>query len=191
MEMDLLSLVLEKVFIYLSKKDITRVHLVWHGGEPLLAGKDFFKKAVRMVGKKWPGVQVLYFLQTNGLLLDWEFGLFFKEMNFNLGLSLDGPGEVHDRLRVDAAGNGTHTRVMETVALLADLNIPVGFNAVISKVSTGQEESIYNFFKSLGAGFRVNPIIPGRDPDIFFGYGLDSGEYGTCLSAFFDLMILT
>ncbi|WDP91929.1 MAG: radical SAM protein [Desulfobacter sp.] len=187
MDQDLLALILEKVRAYLAAEGMTRVNLIWHGGEPLLAGLAFFKAALEQIRKRWPGIRTSHFIQTNGLAMDKDFCCFFRDNGFQLGLSLDGPADVHDRLRVDARGKGTHDRVMKIVDLIYSADLPVGFNAVVSRASLGQEERIYKFFNGLGAGFRINPIIPGRHPEAFAALALAPGEYGRIMARFFDL----
>jgi uncharacterized protein len=91
----------------------------WQGGEPLLMGVDFFQRAVRPQEQyRRPGMRIVNALQTNGTLLDDTWCAFFREHNFLVGLSLDGPRSLHDAYRVDKRGRPTFERVMEGLKLL-------------------------------------------------------------------------
>jgi uncharacterized protein len=90
------------------------VTVSWQGGEPTLMKLDFFRRSVELVEKfRRPGQTVQHTFQTNGILLDDEWCAFFKEHNFLIGLSVDGPREIHDANRVDRGGQGTFDRVMK------------------------------------------------------------------------------
>jgi len=181
------TLVVEKVAHYIEKKGFRKIHFIWHGGEPLLAGINFFRQAIGIINNTISQVQQRHFIQTNGLLLDDEFCRFFRDMNVEVGISLDGPPDLHDRLRVDSNGNGTHAAVMVKIRLLEKHHVPLGFNAVISRAGIGHEQRLYRFFQEMGYGFRVNPIIPGRNQDILDEYLFQKGEYGEFLCRLFDM----
>ena len=92
---------------------------LFQGGEPTLAGLDFYRQVVELVKKhEKPGVKVSYAIQTNAFRLDEEWCAFFKEHDFLVGVSLDGPAELHNLNRTDPAQNGTFNDVMRSVALL-------------------------------------------------------------------------
>ena len=89
------------------------VTIAWQGGEPTLMGLDFFKQSVVYAERhKRPDQQVQYTIQTNGTKLDDDWCAFFKEHNFLVGLSVDGPRELHDAYRVNKGGSGTFDQVM-------------------------------------------------------------------------------
>ena len=89
-------------------------------------------------------------------------------------------------MRIGADGQGSHAAVLEKVRLLEEQGVSVGFNAVVTRRSLGQEQAIYRFFQGLGYGFRVNPMIPGRNPESSAPYLLQPGEYGAFLCRLFD-----
>jgi uncharacterized protein len=93
---------------YMESQKVPLAIIAWQGGEPTLMGLDFFKRAMDLVRKyRRPGMVIHNTIQTNGILIDEEWCRFFKENNFLVGLSLDGPREIHDAFRVDKAGRPT------------------------------------------------------------------------------------
>ena len=90
----------------------------WQGGEPTMMGLDFFRRSVELAdGMKRPGQRIAYTIQTNGTLLDEDWAAFFKEHGFLVGLSVDGPRDLHDAYRVDKGGKGSFDRVMKGLAV--------------------------------------------------------------------------
>ena len=116
MERETASKIAASIFSCLDSGD--EVNLAFQGGEPTLAGLDFFRFFVSEVERVRGKIKVSYALQTNGTLLDEEWCRFFKEQRFLIGLSLDAMQAIHDRNRVDASGKGTYARVMAARALL-------------------------------------------------------------------------
>lgn len=177
---------LERAARYAERRDITKIHILWHGGEPLLAGLSFFRHASILATDFLAGRRVTHFLQTNGLLLDNDFCRFFREHNFQIGVSLDAFSELHDAMRISADGRGSHEQVLETLKLAKENGLGVGLNAVVTPLSLGRENAIYNYFQHLGSGFRVNPLIPATKPSKSTRYLLRQGEYGAFLCRMFE-----
>src|SRR5580693_967027 len=97
----------------LEAQPLGEVNVAWQGGEPTLMGLDFFKRSIEYVEKyRRPGQRILHTMQTNGILLDDHWCAFFKEHNFLVGLSIDGPREMHDAYRVNKGGEGSFDQVM-------------------------------------------------------------------------------
>ena len=95
---------------------VPRVTVAWQGGEPTLMGLDFFKRSIELQKKyQKPGTRIENTFQTNGILLDETWCRFFHENGFLIGLSLDGPRELHDIYRKDRGGRGTFDRVFSAV----------------------------------------------------------------------------
>src|SRR5215468_9294293 len=89
------------------------VVVAWQGGEPTMMGLDFFRRAVELAETvRRPGQRIVHTIQTNGTLLTDEWGAFFAEHAFLVGISIDGPREIHDGYRVDKGGKGSFDRVM-------------------------------------------------------------------------------
>ena len=101
---------------YITAQKVPEVVFSWQGGEPLLMGLDFFKQALEFQKEyERPGLSIKNSLQTNGFLLNDEWCRFFNEHNFLIGISIDGPGRLHDTFRVDPANQPTLERVMAGV----------------------------------------------------------------------------
>ncbi len=93
---------------------VPHVSIAWQGGEPTLMGVDFFRRATEYVEKyRRPGMTVEYTIQTNGTLIDDELAAFFKEHDYLVGISIDGPPSMHDAYRVDRGGAPTFDRVRQ------------------------------------------------------------------------------
>lgn len=104
---------------YIEAQQVGEVHFSWQGGEPTLMGLDFFRKAVELQRKyRKPGIRIKNSFQTNGILLDDEWCRFFKEHDFLVGLSMDGPRDLHDAYRVDKGGKPTFDKVYRALKLL-------------------------------------------------------------------------
>jgi uncharacterized protein len=177
---------LRTIAAYAAEHGFDELHCVWHGGEPLLAGIQFFERIFSDISSL--KFQTRHFVQTNGLLLDDDFCRLFRDANINVGVSIDGPQHIHDTFRVASGGEPTHSRVMDAIELLWKHNLSYGCVAVVSRAMLGREQEVYNFFSSLGSGFRINPLIPGRggrDPSC----QVDSADYGAALIRFFDAWI--
>jgi uncharacterized protein len=128
------------------------VNFIWHGGEPLLLGKEFYRKAVWLQQRcKLPGQRVTNSLQTNGTLLDEGWLDFFDQAGFSLGLSLDGPAQLHDRHRVLAKGYDSFEKVMRAAMLMKQRNREFGVLAVVTEdtIRFGAKE-LFRFFVDNG-----------------------------------------
>ena len=103
---------------YIEAQDVPAISFAWQGGEPTLLGVDFFRRAVEFQRKYANGKRIENGFQTNGVLLDDNWGEFLAEHGFLVGLSIDGPAELHDHYRVDKGGQPTHKRVMRGLSFL-------------------------------------------------------------------------
>ena len=162
----------------------------FQGGEPTLAGLDFFRQVVQM-GKRYrkPGVQISYALQTNGYCIDEEWARFLGENHFLIGLSLDGPPELHDQNRKGVDGKGSFKQVLRAARLFDRYDVEYNILSVITARNARAAQSIYNFFKK--NQFHYLQFIPCIEPFDAGGgasvYGLSSSQYGKFLVQIFDL----
>ncbi len=127
---------------------VPRVTIAWQGGEPTLMGLDFFKRAME-VEKKYqkPYVQIENTLQTNGVLLDDEWCQFLHDQGFLVGLSLDGPREMHDAYRRDKKGQPVFDKVVKAVQLMQKHEVNFNILCTVNAVNSQHPLKVYKFFR--------------------------------------------
>ncbi len=188
----------------------------WQGGEPTLRGIDFFKRVVALQ-KQYAktGQRIENDLQTNGVLLNAEWAKFLKEHRFLVGLSIDGPRELHDRFRVNKGGAPTFDKVMAAAKLLRESGVPFNTLTCVHRFNASRPLDVYRFLRrELDAtyiqfipivqakGFETTapqsweasrlPIVgtPEAKPDhpdsVVTDWSVDPDEYGYFLSRVFD-----
>lgn len=136
------------------------VSFTWHGGEPLLRPISFYKKALKLQQKYGKGFYIENSLQTNGTLLTDEWCRFFKENNFLIGLSIDGPATVHDAYRQTLNGKGSFQKVLNGIRLLNKHGVEWNAMAVVNAQNVKDAATFYNFFKSINCHFiQFTPIV--------------------------------
>ncbi len=124
------------------------VNIAWQGGEPTVMGLDFYRRAIAIAEKyRRPGMRFLHTLQTNGTLLDDEWAAFFKEHNFLIGISLDGPRELHDVYRVDKGGQPTFDKVLRGVRLLQKHGVEFNVLTTVNRVNADYPLEVYRFLR--------------------------------------------
>ena len=164
------------------------VTVAWQGGEPTLAGLDFYRRSVGyQLACARPGTRIENTFQTNGLLLDDAWCRFFCEHGFLVGLSMDGPRDLHDAHRRDAAGRGTFDRVLRAARLLQKHG--VAFNILCSVTATNATRplEVYRFFRDdVGAEYvQFIPIVE-REGDGVTARSVRPEQWGRFLVAVFD-----
>lgn len=165
----------------------------FQGGEPTLAGLDFFQKAVEMQQKyNNKKLQIENTIQTNGLLIDEKWARFLGEHRFLVGLSLDGPKKMHDRYRKDAAGQDTFARIMHSVQLLEQYHVDYNVVTVVTNDTAKQASFLYKFWKRNHYPFVQ--FIPCMDEikrqdgtQERSIYAVEPEQYGKFLCELFDL----
>ncbi|MGC9197075.1 MAG: anaerobic sulfatase maturase [Syntrophobacteraceae bacterium] len=122
--------------------------VAWQGGEPTLMGLGFYRRSLELQRRyRRPGVRIENTFQTNGVLLDDQWCRFFKENDFLVGLSLDGPGELHDFYRKDKAGRGTFRRVVRAVRLLQKHRVEFNILCAVNSRNGDHPLEVYRFFR--------------------------------------------
>ena len=164
------------------------VSFTWHGGEPTLAGLDFYKKAVELEKKYLPrGWQVWNNLQTNGLLLNDAWCRFLKENGFDVGLSIDGCEAVHDRNRRDLGGNGTYDRVRKAASRLQKAGIQPDLLCTVNSASAESPLDVYRGLREIGTGWvQFIPIVVRLPDGSFSEESITPEGYGRFLTEVFD-----
>lgn len=162
----------------------------FQGGEPTLAGIEFYKNLVKLQKKyNVKKIKVRNAIQTNGIKIDEEWAHFLAENNFLVGLSLDGPREIHDLNRIDINGIGSHKRIEKTIEYFNKHKVEYNVLSVVSKSVARHVEKIYRYYSK--KGFYYLQFIPcldelGEDPGKN-QYSLTPHIYGDFLKKLFDL----
>jgi uncharacterized protein len=150
---------------YADSQPTPAVEFVWQGGEPTLLGIDFFKKIVEFQRPFAGHKTIRNALQTNGTLLIDAWCSFLKKNNFMVGISLDGPKEIHDRYRRDRAGKGSFGTVMRGLKLLQKHGVDYNVLASVARETAKKPLDVYRFFKDQAIEFiQFSPIVE-RLPD--------------------------
>jgi serine-type anaerobic sulfatase-maturating enzyme len=142
------------------------VMVAWQGGEPTMMGLDFFRRSVQLASQyRQPGQRVSFTIQTNGTLLTGEWAEFFREHGFLVGLSIDGPQEIHDAYRVDKGGKGSFARVMHGLDVLRRHGVEWNALTTVHAASFGRGREVYAFLRDdCGARFvQFIPIVERKD----------------------------
>jgi uncharacterized protein len=130
------------------------IRFSWHGGEPTLLGLDFYRRAAALQRKYCPpGRIIANGMQTNGVLLDEAWGRFLAEEGFAVGLSLDGPEEVHDRHRLTKNGKPSFEQTMRGYDILKRHNVSTDILCVVSEANAARPLEVYAFFKRIEAPY--------------------------------------
>lgn len=145
---------------YIEGNRVDCVSFTWHGGEPMLAGLEFYRHAIALQKRYAKGKRIENALQTNGLLLNEEWCQFLKTNNFLVGISIDGPQSIHDANRLDKGGVGTFDRVMHGVELLRRNGVEFNTMTTVNRASEGRGREVYRFLKSIGSHYmQFMPVV--------------------------------
>tara|TARA_Y100000310_G_C20691377_1_gene822475 strand:+ start:2277 stop:3398 length:1122 start_codon:yes stop_codon:yes gene_type:complete len=165
-------------------------HFIWHGGEPILMGVEFFENILSIqknLGRKY---KVSNGIQTNGTLLNSDLLDFIeKNRDFYLGLSLDGPRELHNQTRVYKGGKGSFDDVMRGIDLIKGrTRIGGGVIAVITQINIDHFLELYSFFKDNDINFKANPLIRSGEANKNYNQiAISPKQYGDFLINLFDI----
>jgi uncharacterized protein len=172
---------------YMESQPGPAVTFAWQGGEPTMTGLGFFRRVVELQKRHLPkGWECSNALQTNGLLLDREWCEFLRDNRFLVGISIDGPQELHDRYRLDSRGEGTHGRVMAALALLQEHRVDCNALCVVNDVNVGAPLDVYRFLREAGLDWiqfipLVEPLADGVSERTVSSHG-----FGSFLCAIFE-----
>ena len=136
---------------YIQANDVPEVTFNWHGGEPLVLGLDFYKKALEFEHRYADGKIIHNTLQTNGTLITREWADFFRDNDFLIGISLDGPKDIHDRYRKDKAGRPSFDRVIAGLRVLQQGGVEFNTMSTVNHFSEGRGLEVYQLLKTLGS----------------------------------------
>ncbi|MBP1664257.1 MAG: anaerobic sulfatase maturase, partial [Bacteroidetes bacterium] len=145
---------------YIEAQPTKEVLFTWHGGETLLRDISFYRKALAFQQKYGRGRIIANSLQTNGVLLNDEWCRFFKDNNFLIGISIDGPEHCHDVYRKNKGDRGTFTQVMHGIRLLQKHEVDFNTLSVINDYNVQFPLDVYRFLKETGSQYmQFSPIV--------------------------------
>jgi len=186
MDISLLEKIVEKGLFY-AEQNCT---FAFQGGEPTLVGLDFYKKLIEFELKyNYKNLSIINAIQTNGIMINKKWAKFLSENRFLVGISLDGPKEIHNTNRINNQGKGTFKRVIETINLLNKYKVEYNILTVVTSLVARHPTKVYNFFKN--HKFRYLQFIPCLEPlneEIRKeDYSLKPEKYAYFLKTIFDL----
>lgn len=186
---------------YIESQTLPQVLFTWHGGETLMRPVSFYKRALELQRYYAGGRQIDNCIQTNGTLITEEWCKFFKENNFLVGVSIDGPQEFHDEYRKTASGGPSFQKVMKGILLLNKYGVEWNALAVVNDFNADYPLDFYHFFKEIGCHFiQFTPIVErkvSRTDGLTLAPGMEEGgelldfsvtpeQWGTFLCEIFD-----
>jgi uncharacterized protein len=137
------------------------VEVLWHAGEPLVMPVAFYDDAFAIVESRLPGTAAHHKIQTNATLIDAQWIALFKRWRVSVGVSIDGPPEIHDRHRTTRSRLATSARVADGVARLKDAGLPLNVVCVLTRDSIEKPDELFSFFERLGVsgiGFNIDEV---------------------------------
>ena len=145
---------------HIEAQSSAEISFAWQGGEPTLLGVKFFRKVVALQAKYAHGKTIRNALQTNGTLLNNEWGEFLQMHQFLVGLSIDGPRDLHDTYRVDKKQNPTFEKVMAGLAILKKHRVDFNTLTVVNRANSKRPLEVYRFLKEIGSSYiQFIPLV--------------------------------
>ena len=139
---------------------VAEVTIAWQGGEPTLMGLDFFRRSIELARKYLkPGQRAIHTIQTNGTLIDAEWAEFFKQNDYLVGISIDGPREIHDTYRVTKGGRGSFEKVRRGLGHLREASVEFNTLTTLHAANAGRGAEVYRFLRD-DCGARFIQFIP-------------------------------
>ena len=173
---------------YIESQQVNEITFAWQGGEPTLMGVDFFRRAVEYQQKyQRVGTRIQNTFQTNATLLNDEWGKFFKQNNFLIGISIDGPPELHDKYRYDKRGRPSSDDVLRGLKFLQKHQVDYNVLCVVNSHNADYPLEVYRYFKELSAQFmQFIPAVEHVGEKGVTDRSVRAAQYGKFLCAIFD-----
>lgn len=188
---------------YIEAQTIDDVQFTWHGGEATLRPLDFYRRAMALQRRHGRGKRISNCLQTNGMLLDDEWCRFLRDNGWLVGISIDGPADVHDHYRRTTDGRPSHGRVMEAIARLQAHGVEWNAMAVVNDRNADDPVGFYEFFRNIGCRYiQFTPVVErisaagtvasATDTDIPLApFSVTPEKWGRFLTGVFDRWVRT
>jgi uncharacterized protein len=190
---------------YIAAQDVPLISFAWQGGEPMLAGLDFYRRVIELQARFANGKRIENAFQTNGILIDDEWAAFFAENRFLIGLSIDGPREIHDRHRVDRGGQASFARVFRGLECLKKAGAQFNTLCVVHRDNAQSPRDVYRFLRDAGSRYMqfipivererrtpglagdilAHPTLPGAEARVT-DWSVPADAWGYFLSTIFD-----
>lgn len=162
---------------YLATQPGDEVGFSWQGGEPTLMGVEFFQRVVELQRRSGAGRTITNALQTNGTMLDDAWGEFLAREKFLVGISVDGPREMHDAFRTDAGGRPTWHKVMRGLQVLKRHRVEFNTLTVVHRRNVRHAAQVYDFLRAEGSGFmQFIPLVERKSSPADTARGLAHGQ---------------
>ncbi len=191
---------------YIEANDVPLVTFTWHGGEPLIAGIDYYQRALKLQEQYRGDKEIENTMQTNGLLVTDAWCEFWAKHHFLIGISIDGPADIHDAYRQDKGGRPTFERVMAAIELMKKHGVEFNTLSTINAKSAGRGAEVYAFMKELGsrymqflpvvehvlpiAGATRHPIVAPHTPNsVLADWSIDPKDFGQFMIDIFDVWV--
>ena len=160
----------------------------WQGGEPTLMGVDFFRRVTQLQAKHgFSGASVANHLQTNAVLMSDEFAEHLSTYNFLVGVSLDGPAEIHDRFRTFQSGKGSHAQVVKGLDILRRHNVETNILTLVTSINSNRGRDVYNYLVDRGIFYhQYIPCVEFDENGSAMPFALSPEAWGEFLCTVFD-----
>lgn len=169
------------------QKIVDEVDFIWHGGEPLVAGRDFFRKIIEFQSELADGIRFTNSVQTNGTLLDSTWAKQFADDGFDVSLSLDGPAEINDRFRTYRSGAGSFENTWKAIEALRAVGLNPGVCVVLTQATMNRTMEIIDFLFKHQLGFNVIPLtLSGSARDHYDQLAISPSEYAAAWKSMYD-----
>lgn len=182
---------------YIEAQTTPEVMFTWHGGEPTIMNIDFYKRAMELQRKYANGRMIVNCLQTNGTLLNDEWCRFFRDNDWLIGVSIDGPQQFHDEYRRNKSDRPTFINVMRGIRLLQKYGVEWNAMAVVNEYNADHPVEFYEFFKSIGCKYlQFTPVVERLQSDaslasveqqgVMAPFSVSPQQWGEFLCSVFD-----
>ncbi len=166
------------------------VEFAWQGGEPTLAGLPFYQRVAALQQRYRAGKCIQNNMQTNGILLNDAWCQFFKENGWLVGISIDGPADLHDHYRRTRSGKPTHHLVIAAIEKLKAHHVEFNLLTVISQHNSQQPERLYRYLTTLGTPFlQFIPLVERDEKGVVTDESVSPEQFGSSLNTVFDIWV--
>jgi Arylsulfatase regulator (Fe-S oxidoreductase) len=166
------------------------VPFVWQGGEPTLCRLEFFQRVAELQKKYANGKRIENAFQTNDILLNEDWCHFFHDNGWLVGVSIDGPADLHDAYRVNRSGKPSHPKVLNAIAMLAKHRVKYNLLCVVNNLNSQQPQRLYCYLRALGTPFlQFIPLVEQDAHGRLSAESVSGEAWGNFLTAVFDIWV--